>query len=108
MASAIIECLTILSNRGEEYNGSSLGVKDYVYYKGDESAFHQMYRAMLRLKEANVRYGENAPDEAVKDKIIDCINYGLLWLMCRSSEDINPHHREDYSHARELENEQSG
>ena len=79
----LTNCFTIALLRGKEYNGNGSNLMDQIFYDGDESAFHNAFRPWNRIKEAKDRYRDNIPDDKIKDKIIDQINYLIDWYCCR-------------------------
>lgn len=80
---ALMECLNISLRRGLEYNGHGVPLMEHMFDEGDLTAYFNAKRPMARMKAAMRKFGENIPDSAIKDKIIDQVNYDIGWLCCR-------------------------
>lgn len=83
LLTALNDCMAIMQERGGDYNGEMSGVEDQIYEFGDVEAYIHTKRPIRRLKQILSSNGLFFSDAKVKDKIIDAINYALMWLCCR-------------------------
>ena len=83
MGDSIVEVLSILKTRGDEYNGDASGVMEQIYDMKDMGAFIHTQRPVKRMKQILSSNGILCSDKKILDKIIDVLGYALLWLCCR-------------------------
>lgn len=89
---SFIDVLSILKERGSEYNGNTSGVMEQVYDLKDMSAYVHTSRPLKRAKQILSDSGMRCSDAKILDKIIDTIGYSVMWLCCRKrvkSEGLN-------------------
>ena len=80
---AIREQLAVLLERGGQRNRGFVTVKDYIFSGGDRDGLFMPRMKLLRA-EAIICGRGVVPDEEIKDSLVDCINYLLMWLCCRA------------------------
>ena len=85
LLTAMVDCFSIMQERGGDYNGEMSGVEDQIYEFGDVEAYIHTKRPIRRLKQILSGNGLFFSDDKVKDKIMDAINYAIMWLCCREA-----------------------
>lgn len=83
LPAVIHECLETMYQRGQEYNGETLGCMDLNYMDGDREAIIHIKRPFFRALQATRKHGAYIPDRLYDNSGRDLINYSLIWGCCR-------------------------